>query len=60
MTWYNPKTGCEEEVPTPSTDEEAFEMFCSDLNSRTFVPEYARLREEGMSVEQGRMTARRY
>ena len=52
MHWYNPKTWCEEDVPAPSTDEEAHEILSGDLNSQAFITEYENLRDEGMSVEQ--------
>jgi hypothetical protein len=52
MHWYNPKTMGVEDVPAPSTDEEAFEMLRGDLNSDAFISEYERLRAEGMAVEQ--------
>jgi hypothetical protein len=41
-----------EDVPAPSTDEEAMEMLRGDLNSDAFIIEYERLREGGMSIEQ--------
>ena len=53
MHWYNPKNRKVEDVPAPSTDEEAFEMLRGDINSGAFMAEYERLRtEEGMGVEQ--------
>jgi len=52
MPWYNPKTMSVEDVPAPSTDEEALEMLRGDVNSGAFITEYERLREEGMGVEQ--------
>ena len=52
MHWYNPKIRDVEDVPAPSTDEEAFEMLRGDINSGAFISEYERLRAEGMEVEQ--------
>jgi hypothetical protein len=53
MYWYNPKTMGTEDVPAPSTDEEALEMLRGDLKSGAYTAEYERLRnEEGMSIEQ--------
>lgn len=52
MHWYNPKTMSVENVPAPSTDEEALEMLRGDLNSGAYIAQYERLREEGMEVEQ--------
>ena len=52
MHWYNPKTKGVEDVPAPSTDEEALEMLRGDINSGAFVSEYERLRAEGMEAEQ--------
>ena len=52
MHWYNPKTRGVEDVPPPSTDEEAFEMLRGDINSGAFISEYERLRAESMEVEQ--------
>ncbi len=51
MHWYNPKTRTVEDKPAPSTDEEALERLRSDINSRAFIAEYERLREQGMGVE---------
>ena len=33
MHWYNPKTRCPENMPAPSTDEEAKEMLRGHRNS---------------------------
>jgi hypothetical protein len=33
MHWYNPKTRSVEDVPAPSTDEEAVETLSGDPNS---------------------------
>ena len=53
MHWYNPKTRSVEDIPAPSTDEEALEMLRGDINSGAFITEYERLRdEEGMEIEQ--------
>ncbi len=52
MHWYNPRTRGVEDVPAPSTDEEAFEMLQGDMNSGAVISEYERLRAEGMEVEQ--------
>ena len=52
MHWYNTKIRGVEDVPAPSTDEEAFEMLRGDINSGAFISEYERLRAEGMEVEQ--------
>jgi hypothetical protein len=52
VRWYNPKTKRPEDVPTPSTDEEALQMLSGDLNSAEFITEYERLRDEGMGVGQ--------
>ena len=52
MHWYNPKTRSVEDVPTPSTDEEAVELLSGDLNSGALVDKYIGLRREGMGVEQ--------
>ena len=54
MHWYNPKTRSVEDIPAPSTDEEALEMLRGDINSGAFIrTEYERLREEEvMGVEQ--------
>ncbi len=53
MHWYNPKIMGVEDVPAPSTDEEALEMLRGDINSGAYISEYERLREEeGMAVEQ--------
>ena len=52
MHWYNPKIRGVEDVPAPSTDEEAFEMLRGDINSGAFISEYERLRADGMEVEQ--------
>jgi hypothetical protein len=41
-----------ENTLAPSTDEEALQMLRGDINSAAFMIEYARLREEGMGVEQ--------
>ena len=52
MHWYNPKTRTVEDTAAPSTDEEALEMLCGDMNSGTFMAEYDKLRRDGMGVEQ--------
>ena len=52
MHWYNPKIRGVEDVPAPSTDEDAFEMLRGDLNSAAFMAEYEKLRAEGMETEQ--------
>ena len=52
MHWYNPKTRGVEDVPAPSTDEEALEILRGDPNSLAFVEEYERLRDDGMGVGQ--------
>ena len=52
MHWYNPKTRSVEDVPAPSTDEEAVELLSGDLNSGVLVDKYIGLRKEGMGVEQ--------
>ncbi len=52
MHWYNPKNRSVEDVPTPSTDEEALELLHGDINSGAYITEYERLRAKGMAVEQ--------
>jgi hypothetical protein len=52
MHWYNPKTRTVEDTAAPSTDKEALEMLCGDINSGTFMAEYDKLRRNGMGVEQ--------
>jgi hypothetical protein len=52
MHWYNPKSRGVEDVPAPSTDEEALQMLRGDINSGAFITEYERLRDEGMGIEQ--------
>ena len=52
MHWYNPKIMRVEDVPMPSTDEEALEMLRGDISSGAHITEYERLREEGMGGEQ--------
>ena len=52
MRWYNPKTKRSEDVPAPSTDEEALQMLSGDLDSAAFITEYERLKDEGMGVGQ--------
>ena len=52
MHWYNPEIMRVEDVPAPSTDEEALEMLRGDISSAAYITEYERLREEGMGVEQ--------
>jgi hypothetical protein len=52
MHWYNPKTRTVEDTAAPSTDKEALEMLCGDINSGAFMAEYDRLRRDGMGVEQ--------
>ena len=52
MHWYNPKTRDVEDIPSPSTDEEALEMLRGGINSGAFMAEYERLRAENMGVEQ--------
>lgn len=52
MHWYNPKTRSVEDTAAPSTDKEALEMLCGDINSGTFMAEYDKLRRSGMGVEQ--------
>jgi hypothetical protein len=52
VRWYNPKTKRPEDVPAPSTDEEALQMLSGDLNSAEFITEYERLKDEGMGVGQ--------
>jgi hypothetical protein len=52
MYWYNPKSRSAEDVPAPSTDEEALAMLSGDPNSGALVEHYVMLREEGMGVEQ--------
>jgi hypothetical protein len=52
MHWYNPTTRTVEDMPAPSTDEEALEILRGHINSGAFMAEYDRLREEGMGVEQ--------
>jgi hypothetical protein len=52
MHWYNPKTRTVEDTAAPSTDKEALEMLCGDINSGTFMAEYDKLRRDGMGVEQ--------
>jgi hypothetical protein len=53
MHWYNPKIMSAENVPAPSTDEQALEILLGDVNSGAYITEYERLREEeSMGVEQ--------
>ncbi len=52
MHWYNPKTRSVEDVPAPSTDEEAMEMLCGAPDSGALAQKYIELRGEGMGVEQ--------
>jgi hypothetical protein len=52
MHWYNPKTMSVEDVPTPTSDEEALQMLRGHPTSAAFVEEYERLRDEGMGVGQ--------
>ena len=52
MHWYNPKIMSVEDVPAPSTDEEALDLLRGDTNSGAYITEYERLREGGMGVEQ--------
>jgi len=52
MHWYNPKNRSAEDVPTPLTDEEALKMLSGHPNSRAFLEEYEKLRDEGMGVGQ--------
>ena len=52
MHWYNPKTRSAEDVPAPSTDEEALGMLSGDPNSGALEEHYDMLREEGMGIEQ--------
>jgi hypothetical protein len=48
MHWYNLKTRSAEDVPAPTTDEEALKMLSGAPNSRVFLAEYEKLRNEGM------------
>jgi hypothetical protein len=52
MHWYNPKTRSVEDVPAPSTDEEAVEVHSDASNSGALAEKYIELRREGMGVEQ--------
>lgn len=52
MYWYNPKSRSTETRPAPHTDEEARDLLDGHLNTESFVTEYERLRDSGMSVEQ--------
>ena len=52
MQWYNPKSRTVEDVPAPTSDEEALEMLRGDINSGAFMTEYERLRAERMEIEQ--------
>jgi hypothetical protein len=52
MHWYNPKTRSVEDVPAPSTDEEAMEMLSGAPDSGALAQKYIGLRTEGMGVEQ--------
>ena len=52
MHWYNPKIRGVEDVPAPTTEEEAKDMLRGHVNSGAFLAEYDRLRGEGMGVEQ--------
>jgi hypothetical protein len=52
MHWYNPKTRSVEDVPAPSTDEEAIEMLSGAPYSGALAETYIGLRREGMGVEQ--------
>ena len=51
MYWYNPTTRASERVAAPSTDEEAIQVLAGDLDSATFVSEYAEQRHLGMEIE---------
>lgn len=52
MHWYNPKIRGVEDVPAPTTEEEAKDMLRGHVNSGAFLAEYDRLRREGMEPEQ--------
>jgi hypothetical protein len=52
MYWYNPKTRSTETRLAPYTDTEARDLLDGHLNTGSFVTEYERLRDSGMSVEQ--------
>ena len=52
MHWYNPMTRTVEDVPAPSTDEEAMEMLSGARESGALGEKYISLRREGMGVEQ--------
>jgi hypothetical protein len=52
MHWYNPMTRTVENVPAPSTDEEAVEMLSGTPDSGALAEKYIGLRREGMGVEQ--------
>jgi len=52
MHWYNPMTRSVEDVPAPSTDEEAVEMLSGAPDSLAHEEKYIGLRREGMGVEQ--------
>jgi len=52
MHWYNPKRRVPESVGAPYTDEEAEHMLRGGTDSWAFLAEYARLRREGMGIEQ--------
>jgi hypothetical protein len=41
-----------EDVPSPTTDEEALEILSGGPNSRAFLAEYEKLRDEGKGVGQ--------
>ena len=58
MHGYNPKTRSVEDVPAPSTDEEAVVMLSGNLNSAAFAEKYVGLRKEGMGVEQAMIFVR--
>jgi hypothetical protein len=55
MHWYNPKTRNVEDVPAPSTDEEALEMLSGAPDSGALAEKYIELRREGMGVEQAKI-----
>ncbi len=50
--WYNPKTRVAQTVTAPYTDREAEYMLLGTPASWAYVAEYARLRDDGMSIEQ--------
>jgi hypothetical protein len=53
MYWYNPTTCTSERVESPSTDEQAIQMFAgTQEDSAEFIKHYCELRRSGTPIEQ--------